>query len=140
MIEYVLALLLNPVANNVHAYTEDFAQIVMLDELVAFVRRLIKERCKQLAGLNVDSALFYLWFDEQAAQLRFNIISDIHASLPFQCATRKIGDVTPILEQLLSSICSEEEIVLLNADDEHEDEEAFVLNVFTTILAPDAQC
>ena len=46
--------------------------------------------------------LFYVWFDWQAAQLRFNFISDYNSNLLFGCKIETIDNIKPIIEEFLS--------------------------------------
>jgi hypothetical protein len=45
--------------------------------------------------------LFYVWFDWQAAQLRFNLISDYESKLPFSLEIETINNLKPIIEEFL---------------------------------------
>ncbi|WP_460014446.1 hypothetical protein [Lysinibacillus sp. CTST325] len=46
--------------------------------------------------------LFYVWFDRQAAQLRFNLILDYDFKLPFGCEIEIIDNLERIIEEFLS--------------------------------------
>ena len=52
--------------------------------ILILFERIIENRQQQLDQANTDHGMiFYLWFDELALQLRFNLISDAHERLPF---------------------------------------------------------
>ncbi|WP_246277399.1 hypothetical protein [Neobacillus endophyticus] len=46
--------------------------------------------------------LFYVWFDWQAAQLRFNMVSNYDSKLPFSCEIETTDKLEPIIEEFLS--------------------------------------
>ena len=89
--------------------------------------------------------IFYAWFDEQAGQLRFNLLSDVHEDLPFGCRIRKHTTLTPILKQFLESTTLDgipfDELIIedistddVTAQEEIEPPSNFVLDVFVTPL------
>ena len=45
----------------------------------------------------------YVWFDEQAGQLRFNVISGRVVKLPFGCIVKPVSDSALIIQSFLSS-------------------------------------
>lgn len=83
-----------------------------------FFREVISNRSKQIKMSN-KGMLFYVWFDWQAAQLRFNLISDYDSKLPFSCEIETIDNLEPVIEEFLSfpyhdgfpveDICEEDE-------------------------------
>ena len=83
-----------------------------------FFEKVISNRSKQIKISNKDM-LFYVWFDWQTAQLRFNLISDYDSKLPFSCEVETIDNLEPIIEEFLSfpyhdgfpveEICEEDE-------------------------------
>ncbi len=66
-----------------------------------FFREVISNRSKQIKMSN-KGMLFYVWFDWQAAQLRFNLISDYDSKLPFSCEIETIDNLEPVIEEFLS--------------------------------------
>ncbi len=73
--------------------------------LAAFFDKVIENRLKQIKNTpEKHGMIFYMWFDEQASQIRFSLISDFHESLPFG-NPRLIFLDTPdlIYEQFLDS-------------------------------------
>ena len=66
-----------------------------------FFGEVISNRSKQIK-ISKKNMLFYVWFDLQTAQLRFNLISDYDSKLPFSCEVEAIDNLKPIIEEFLS--------------------------------------
>ncbi len=47
--------------------------------------------------------IFYCWFDEQASELRFSVVSASHGSLPFGSPIQAMPDVNQLVKHFLSS-------------------------------------
>ncbi|WP_210190653.1 hypothetical protein [Paenibacillus uliginis] len=47
--------------------------------------------------------IFYLWFDQLACQIRFNLISVLHKKLPFQCDVEIVEHMDDIILTFLNS-------------------------------------
>lgn len=45
--------------------------------------------------------LFYIWFDWQSAEKKFNLISDYDTALPFGCEIEITNRLEPIIEDFL---------------------------------------
>lgn len=72
-------------------------------DFIDFFEKVIFNRRKQIKiSNNCTGMLFYVWFDWQAAQLRFNLISDYYSKLPFGCVIETIDNLEPIIEEFLS--------------------------------------
>lgn len=84
------------------------AEQVIIDQLsvkdLAEVIKLIKDnRTKQLSECELEIELiFYMWFDEQAAQLRFNLINSNHQELPFGAKVNFVNSEDAIIDEFLS--------------------------------------
>jgi hypothetical protein len=107
-----------------------------INNLLEFIDTLLKKRILQLSQLNASCpVVFYLWFDEMAAQLRFNIISNFNESPPFECDIEIVDSVLPILEDFLKSHYHEgiswSELEESDNDIEDNENELFSLKVFT---------
>ncbi|MHB0936334.1 MAG: hypothetical protein ACYDCO_17760 [Armatimonadota bacterium] len=77
---------------------------VTVTELEAALNEVIVCRRKQVAAqADQYGATFYCWFDEQACQLRFCLISGRHNELPFGCVITVISFAKPILAKFLAS-------------------------------------
>ena len=71
-------------------------------DIVAFLDQVIENRRQQLDRAQVGHGLvFYLWFDAQAGQLRFNVISDFHSRLPFESRVNYVATPESIVERFL---------------------------------------
>jgi hypothetical protein len=76
---------------------------------------------------------FYMWFDEMALQLRFNIIEGHAKKLPFGCNIKLVQSPDEILQEFLASGGSKEHLWEDILDD--VDEKPFVLKVFVSYIA-----
>jgi len=123
---------------------ENFIESVNIQQLEHFVRSVIGNRAQQLKDINYDkNAVFYMWFDQQALQLRFNIITGDVKSLPFSCKVSLINSYQPILNNFINTIrevaeCGDQVEFLDMQDenwDEDENEEEYVLDVFAKELS-----
>lgn len=118
-----------------HTTKKDF--LLLFDE----VKRNLKE---QLENCDIDiDLIFYLWHDEQAGQLRFNVINSNHKSLPFACAIQ----LTSVLEEIVDSFINSDntdgaipwdEIKFIDHHSDNEispqPEREFILTVYKEIL------
>ena len=108
---------------------------ISIKDLTDFVSSLLKARTHQVEQLDISCpVVFYMWFDEMAAQLRFNIISDFDEALPFTCELEFVNSPQVILEEFLASHLhagiSWNELEEFEQELDDEDEEPFVLKVF----------
>jgi hypothetical protein len=105
-----------------------------------FFDTFIKKIAKQLK--NDQSATFYCWIDELAAQLRFNVISGCPKKLPFGCTVEKADEIETIINNYLTydyhaGIPWSEMIVTDNVpddDDEEDDPLSYILPVFSCCI------
>src|SRR3989304_8763542 len=125
---------------------EDFIERVKIEQLEHFAKSVIINRVQQLKYISYDkNAVFYMWFDQQALQLRFNIIPGDVKALPFSCKVSLINSYQPILNNFISTIreisqCGDQVEFLDMQDenwDEDENEEEYVLDVFVKTLYGD---
>jgi len=112
---------------------------VSIDTLLEFIQKLLNKRKQQLSELNIFCpVIFYMWFDEMASQLRFNIISYFNEKLPFGCTTNIINSPNPILQAFLASqenpeiSWNEFEEIIDDTDD--IEEKTFILDIFVKQL------
>lgn len=66
----------------------EIAKECKVTDFLDFFERLIQNRRKQLEAYPDRRMLFYVWFDEQAAQLRLSLISAEHKVPPFGAEIR----------------------------------------------------
>lgn len=72
------------------------------EDLISFINEVISNRRNQVRNsYSQHGMIFYLWFDEQAIQLRFNLISDFHEHLPFECSMRLVDQPNSVIEAFL---------------------------------------
>ncbi len=115
-----------------------------IDNLLEFLTFLLLNKTKQVSQLNISCpVIFYMWFDEMAGQLRFNIISDTNKKLPFSCQLNIVELPHSILKNFLQSQYNPEipwqdleEITEESEDDNWDDgeESIFILDVFVVQL------
>lgn len=83
------------ICTNVYGFdcTELFLKNVTVEYLQKFVKNLVNNRRQQVEALHHQpGAIFYLWYDEQALQIRYNILSGKNRPLPFACSKIEILD------------------------------------------------
>ena len=74
--------------------------------LLLSIERIINNRREQIIISSKNHGMyFYLWFDEQACQLRLNLISDFHKKLPFSCKHRMLENPLAIIKSFFYSEC-----------------------------------
>jgi len=111
------------------------------DLLNLFVK-IVENRQQQLNQVNIDhGVIFSLWFDEQALQFRFHLVSDFHERLPFGCQLNILPTPEPILDRYLQYPYHEtipwealQEVSEVEGDPDAE--EPFVLDVYQMKLSP----
>ena len=121
----------------------ELIESIIFRQLRYFADKLIENREQQLKDSNIHrNAVFYMWFDQQALQLRFNVITnDI---LPFECKVHQVPGYEVVLETFINTV---REIshhgdpveFFDNGDweEENEHKEEYVLNVFAKRLRHD---
>jgi hypothetical protein len=123
-------------------FNRDLIKTLQLKDLIQFLSSLLKQRHLQISQMDSGvSAKFYFWFDKQALQLRFNIISNSDKPLPFHCKVNIIRFPDPILQDFLITVLHVAEqgdaIEFLNSDNEerdYENEEKFSLDVYVKVI------
>lgn len=54
-------------------------------DFILFFQKVIANRLAQIRNSSsTHGMIFYMWFDEQASQIRFSLISDFHKALPIR--------------------------------------------------------
>jgi len=102
------------------ALSDEQCELLTTSDLLDLVARITKTRQQQLDQANGDHGMvFYLWCDQQALQLRFNLISDVHEHLPFACQLNLVTTPEPILDRYLR-MPSHEEILRRGLQDVSE--------------------
>lgn len=116
-------------------FDNNYIKKIDLGHLEEYISKILENRQKQLQQLNLP-AIFYLWLDEQALQLRFNILTGTDTSLPFGSKIHKLNSVTPILKEFLTTA----QIIAKDGDEvefftpselpDDDDEKEYVLDVY----------
>lgn len=121
--------------------SESLIDKLSVQDLEDFIAKLLKRRSNQLTALGVSRVVtFYLWFDAQALQLRFNLISSVNKPLPFGCKLTFLENCTPILQDFIITTkkvaLQEEQVeyISLEDDNDDDDEDNFALNIYVTHL------
>jgi hypothetical protein len=137
-------LLLNEeIEHNMWALTfdESLIETIEASELELFINQLLQKKSEQLSNIDPHlSATFYLWFDAQALQLRFNIISATQSNLPFGCKLNQLTSSHNILLNFISTACQVAQegdvIEYFDAEENNEDDndEEFILDVYVETL------
>jgi hypothetical protein len=86
----------------ISASQEDALRLT-IEDFTEFFGEVIQNRIDQLRKFHNQGMIFYLWFDRQACQLRFCLISNVHASLPFGNPISLVERPETIFEQFLGS-------------------------------------
>jgi len=98
------------IRNNMWAITfsEDFVKTIQVKDLEKFITQLLLNRSQQINNkFDAMPATFYLWFDEMAFQLRFNILSGNDITLPFGCTLNILNSPVPIFQKFLNEAQAE---------------------------------
>ncbi|SER97540.1 hypothetical protein [Psychrobacillus sp. OK032] len=82
--------------------SKELATEILLEDFIDFFQRVMTNRREQISSSNNrDGMLFYIWFDWQSAQIKFNLISDYDTALPFGCEIEITNKLEPIIEEFL---------------------------------------
>lgn len=120
-------------------FSEDLTKKINVKKLENFVTELIQERHNQLMKTN-SKAIFYLWFDKQALQLRFNLISSNNKFLPFGCNLNILESPKTILEDFIKTMknfnITDDVIEFFDANKEIDMDEAeeITLDVYIEVI------
>lgn len=126
--------------NNMWALTfsKKLIKKIEIKDLETFLLALLKNRVSQLFSIDAKlRATFYLWFDKQALQLRFNIISIDTIALLFGCKLNILHSPESILSDFIKTtrhIAIEGEYIeFFNHAEDIDDkaEEEYTLDVYT---------
>lgn len=82
---------------------DEFAKKIKADDIAEFISDLVKFRSKEISMIKpTPHATLYFWFDQQALQLCFNILSGAKRKLPFGCKINIIDSPYPILKEFIT--------------------------------------
>jgi len=85
--------------------TEQQAQELKPEEVLHFLQTVISARERLITERfgHQHPMVFYCWFDELAAQLRFSLVSACHNQLPFKSRVNLVVELIFIVESFLAS-------------------------------------
>lgn len=122
-------------------FSDTLIKKLEVKDLEKFLSELLKKRSLQVTSIDPKLiATFYLWFDKQALQLRFNLISDENVTLPFDCKLNLSSSPEPIFNDLIAigrQVAIEGDIVEFfepSQDFNDKTEEEYMLNVYVQII------
>jgi hypothetical protein len=112
---------------NFHGFdcSEIFIKDLTLNYLQTFVKKLVENRKQQVTALHHEpGAVFYLWYDEQTLQIRFNVLSGKNRPLPFAShKTECLNSPDTILHRYLDdALTNAFELELLDTSDQYIDD------------------
>jgi hypothetical protein len=113
----------------------DTAQLINNHDLQDFLRKVIQNRVKQLEDSDKKMGLlFYIWFDEQACNLNFNLINSEHERLPFGAKLELVDSIDQVINDCLKSKyldgISWNELKDVSGEMDNNDEIEFKLKVY----------
>lgn len=123
-------------------FSDKLIQKIKLQDLIEFLSLLLKKRTQQVLEKEYSiPVIFYLWYDQQASQLRFNIISGDNTALPFGCKLNITNSPELILEKFYTTelkFIIEGDVIEYfepgKAPNDDDDYENFVLDVYTLVI------
>jgi hypothetical protein len=86
----------------ISASQDEINQLTVQDWETFFVA-IMENRSRQIRESGKSGMIFYMWFDEQAAQIRFCLISAFHEQLPFGNTIELVDQPEIIIEQFMNS-------------------------------------
>ena len=119
------------------------ATSITAEDVEIFIDAVTEKRAEWLRqyGLEAGAMIFYCWHDDQAGQLRFSMVSASHGFLPFGCQLEGVEELRVVVEEWLRSPYLEgisweelEEVPWNDPEDEEDEVEEYVLNIWLTAL------
>jgi hypothetical protein len=119
------------------------------EAFLRFFDTLIVAREHQIGLLDPHKqATFYVWFDQQALQLRLNMLSDTGIDLPFGCRVQRILSLRSIIDNFIDTVSRVNQygdhIEMIEPtdpdfdNDDDDDTQNFTLDVWVVTLKPDS--
>lgn len=118
---------------------DQLVQKIRIVDLEQFIVELLKQRQQQLLDVHsVMPVTFYMWFDHQALQLRFNFLSGDVYDLPFGCDVHVVDSPASILQSFIDAALQNavdgEAVEFCESSDNYDDNDDFVVNVYKKVL------
>lgn len=86
------------------AFSNNLVKKLQITDLSRFVLDLIRHRTEQLCEMNLGiNATLYIWFDELALRLCFNVLSGENIELPFYCTLNIVDSYEIILQKYFNA-------------------------------------
>ncbi len=81
------------------------AQVTTVEDVLNFLSAVMQARERQIKVRPgpMNPMVFYCWFDKQASQLHFSLVSSSHNCLPFGVIVQETDDFARVVEPFLSS-------------------------------------
>ena len=81
------------------------SKITTVEDVLNFLSGIMQARERQIKARPgpISPMVFYCWFDEQASQLRFSLVSASHKQLPFWAIVKETDDFAEIANRFLNS-------------------------------------
>lgn len=119
--------------------SKELATEIVVEDFIDFFQRVMANRRKQINGSNNQvGMLFYIWFDWQSAQIKFDLISDYDTPLPFGCEIEITDKLEPIIEEFIRFPYHDgfpfEEVRDEDEDDDEEMEEGVKIETLKVCL------
>lgn len=84
---------------------DKFAKIIRVENLAEFFFDMIKYRTEEIMKIKpAMNATLYIWFDDMALQLCFNILSGEDRELPFGCKLNIVDSPYIIFQEYINSL------------------------------------
>lgn len=124
--------------------TKETASQVSTNDIKTFLAKVKSNRQDQLLKSNIQiDLIYYLWYDEMAGQLRFNLINSNHIRLPFTCNLKYVDTEEEIIEDFLKSSylngISFNELTDVENDGSENDDTEYYVKVYQQTITRDLQ-
>ncbi|UNK17026.1 hypothetical protein MNQ98_21420 [Paenibacillus sp. N3/727] len=120
------------------SFDAELKKVLTVNDYKIFFNRVIQNRREQIIGSTSNHGMiFYLWFDQLACQIRFNLISVLHKKLPFQCDVEIVEHMDDIILTFLNSPFHDGIPIEGYNDNIEEEFKPYILRVYQTILNKD---
>lgn len=116
---------------------DSFLEIIDQKLLEDFMIKLLTKRKSQLIQIKPAlNAIFYMWFDQQASQLRFNLISSAARKLPFGCKINRLSSYHSILQNFIATNKQSNQLTYFDSDDNWDDDDntEYILDVYVVTI------
>lgn len=87
------------------AISQSQVEAITVEDVLYFLSAVMQARERQIKARPepINPMIFYCWFDDQASQLRFSLVSTSHNRLPFGAIVEETDNFAQIVKLFLSS-------------------------------------